>query len=200
MKQTKDTNESDRWRHVQIATNRHRAEHHCWAYPHSDGRLLSVLVAAISAKRILELGTALGYTALSLAQGAEDAHVDTLERDPEHVALARAHVVEAGFAARIHIHEGEFAALLPTLAPGYDLVFFDGYAPALSELSEIRRLLRAGGVLLSANQQHSGPEADGYRAQLRDERGWLSAPFGEGSDMTLSIRTAREIDHPSTTP
>lgn len=93
--------DDDPWREVQIATDRHRSDHHCWAYPHSDGRLLSILAAAISAKRILELGTALGYTALSLADGAAGAHVDTLERDPLHVALARANVTQAGFADRI---------------------------------------------------------------------------------------------------
>ena len=93
--------DDDPWREVRIATDRHRSDQHCWAYPHSDGRLLSVLAAAISAKRILELGTALGYTALSLADGAAGAHVDTLERDPLHVALARANVTQAGFADRI---------------------------------------------------------------------------------------------------
>lgn len=198
MKQATEPHEGDPWRHVQVSTDRHRAEHGCWAYPHSDGRLLSVLVAAVSAKRILELGTALGYTALSLAQGGDYSHVDTLERDPQHVVLARQNVMEAGLAARIAVHEGEFAALLPTLRPGYDLVFFDGYAPALSELEEIRRLLRPGGVLLSANQQHSGQEADGYRAQLRDKRWWLSAPIGEDGDMTLSVRSPHDI-HPSWT-
>lgn len=190
MKPASNLSEADPWRHIQIATNQHRAEHCCWAYPHSDGRLLSVLVAAIAAKRVLELGTALGYTALSLAHGARDVHVDSLERDPEHVALARANVAKAGLADRIVVHEGEFAALLPTMTPAYDLAFFDGYAPALSDLREISRLLRPGGVLLSANQQHSGQETDGYRAHLRDKRWWLSAPLGEDSDMTLSVRHA----------
>lgn len=178
----------DPWRHVQHATDRHRVAHGCWAYPHSDGRLLGVLAAAVGARRILELGTALGYTALWLAHAAPEAHVDTLEHDPQHVALARATIADAGLADRIRVHQGDFADLLPSLSAGYDLAFFDGYAPALPELHELHRLLRPGGLLISANQQLPGPEAPGYRSQLLDSRSWFSAPLGADGDMTLSVR------------
>lgn len=156
MKLSRKTSAGDPWHAHQAATDRHRAEHACWAYPHADGRVLGVLAAAVDAKRILELGTALGYTALWLAHGAANAHVDTLERDPQHVTLARAAIEEAGYAARIRVHEGELASVLPTLQPGYDMAFFDGYAPTLADLAELRRLLRTGGLLVSANQQLGG--------------------------------------------
>jgi predicted O-methyltransferase YrrM len=55
---------------VRDATLTHRAKHGCGAWPHSNGALLSALAAAADARRILELGTALGYTALSFAHGA----------------------------------------------------------------------------------------------------------------------------------
>ena len=55
--------------------------------------------------------------------------VDTIERDPEHVALARENIAAAALDHRITVHEGEFAKILPTLDPGYDLAFFDGNAP-----------------------------------------------------------------------
>ena len=179
---------NDPWRAIQARTNQHRAEHGCWAYPHADGRLLGVLAAASNAKRILELGTALGYTALWLAHGAPAAHVDTLERDPQHVALARAAIERAGYDARIRVHHGDFATLLPTLQTGYDLAFFDGYAPTLSDLAALRRLLRPGGLLVSANQELAGPETADYRARLQEANQWLTAPLGEGSDTSLSIR------------
>src|SRR5580700_4237470 len=77
--------------------------------------------AATDARRILELGTALGYTALSFASGAPDSTVDTIERDPEHVQLARDNITATRLDHRITIHEGDFAAVLPTLDPGYDV-------------------------------------------------------------------------------
>ena len=178
----------DPWRGIQAATDRHRHEHGCWAYPYADGRLLGVLAAATGARRILELGTALGYSAVSLAHGAPTAQVDTLERDPQHVALARAAIEKAGFATRIQVHEGDFATLLPNLQPGYDLAFFDGYAPVLGDLVALERLLRPGGLLVSANQRLTGDETAASRERLLNERHWLSAPLGDGSDMVLSIR------------
>lgn len=178
----------DPWRGIQAATDRHREEHGCWAYPQADGRLLGVLAAAMGARRILELGTALGYSAVSLAHGAPTAQVDTLERDSQHVALARAAIEKAGHATRIQVHEGDFATLLPHLEPGYDLAFFDGYAPLLGDLVALERLLRPGGLLVSANQRLAGDETSACRARLLDERHWLSAPLSNGSDMVLSIR------------
>src|SRR5262249_58928190 len=78
---------------VRAATDAHRAGHAgCGAYPYRNGALLGALAAAANARRILELGTALGYTALWFAHGAPDAVVDTIERDIKHVKLARANV------------------------------------------------------------------------------------------------------------
>jgi predicted O-methyltransferase YrrM len=193
MATTNSTRSSDPWRQIQIETDRHRSQHGCWAYPHADGRLLGVLAAAIGAKRILELGTALGYTAVWLAHGAPAALVDTLERDPQHVALAREAIAKAGMDSRITVHQGDFSAVLPTLSFGYDLAFFDGYAPALPELDGLRRLLRPGGLLVSANQELSGPESAGYRSQLLDPRHWFSAPLGDDSEMTLSVRVTTPL-------
>lgn len=188
MKQQLANRIDDPWRAIYAATDRHRAEHGCWAYPLADGRLLGVLAAAVAARRILELGTALGYSALWLAYGAPAACIDTLERDPQHVGLARAAIEQAGYSSRIQVHQGEFAALLPELKPGYDLAFFDGYAPTLADLAALRRLLRRGGLLVSANQQLAGAETASYRNHLLDPEEWLTAPLGGGSDISLSVR------------
>ena len=106
---------SDPFAKVRAATLAHRAKHGCGAWPYDNGPLLGVMAAAVEAKRILELGTALGYTSLSFANGASKAKVDTIERDPEHVRLARANIAAAGMDRRINVHEGDFAKVLPTL-------------------------------------------------------------------------------------
>src|SRR5271168_379409 len=109
---------------IRTATNTHRGRHGCGAYPYDNGPLLAALAGAANARRILELGAALGYTSLSFASGAPDSTVDTIERDPEHVQLARDNITAARLDHRITIHEGDFAAVLPTLDPGYDVIFF----------------------------------------------------------------------------
>jgi hypothetical protein len=121
---------NDPYAKIRAATNAHRGRHGCSAYPYDNGPLLAALAAAANARRILELGTALGYTALSFASGARDATVDTIERDSEHVRLARENIAGASMDHRITVHEGDFAAILPTLDPGYDVAFFDGQTPS----------------------------------------------------------------------
>src|SRR5271154_2949614 len=120
---------ADPFAEVRKATAQHRAQHGCGTHPYGNGPLLGVLAATVQARRILELGTALGYTALSFAYGAPDSTVDTIERDPDHVQLARDRIAAAALDHRITVHEGEFAKILPTVDPGFDLAFFDGNAP-----------------------------------------------------------------------
>jgi predicted O-methyltransferase YrrM len=171
---------------IRDGTDVHRARHHCGAYPSSDGPTLTVIAAAVGARRILELGTALGYTALSLARGAPEAQVDTIERDPDHVQLARDNIAAAGSSGRITVHEGEFMAVLARLAPGYDLAFFDGFGPAPEHLARMHALLRPRGVLVSSNLTVGG-EAAAYRAALAGPD-WLTSFALEGGRTALSVR------------
>jgi len=76
---------------------------------------LAVLGAGLPACENEQPKTALGYTALSFAHGAAGSTIDTIERDPEHVELARKNIATAGFAERITVHDGDFAAVLPTI-------------------------------------------------------------------------------------
>jgi predicted O-methyltransferase YrrM len=110
-----------------------------------------VIAGAAGARRIVELGTALGYTACWFAHGAPDARIDTIDFDPEHVRLAGANIEAAGFGKRVTLHEGAFDEVLPKLKPGYDVGFFDGFDPTMRNLKELRTLLRPGGVLITTN-------------------------------------------------
>jgi len=178
---------SDPFAHVRAATDAHRRRHGCGAHPYRNGALLGALAAAANARRILELGTALGYTALCLAHGAPDAVIDTIERDPEHVRLAREHVEACGLSGHIVVHKGDFGRVLRTLDPGYDVAFFDGFTPAPPILADLRYLLRTRGMLISANLTHGG-EALAYRDALFDDDAWLTAFVADDRETAVSIK------------
>src|SRR5215471_4469690 len=187
MKELARKKSTDPFAKVREATLAHRAKHGCGTWPHSNGALLSALAAASDARRILELGTALGYTALSFAHGAPKARVDTVERDGEHVRLARANIAAAGMDGRVIVHEGDFADVLPKLEPGYDLAFFDGHTPVPKLHAELHRLLRPRGVLVTANLNHGGT-ANTVCASLLDGRVWLTAFVDEEHETAISVK------------
>lgn len=136
---------------IQQATRAHRKIHGCGAYTYEDGPGLINLVQSHNALRILELGTALGFTACCLAQGHELAHVDTIEGDAKHVQLARERVASVGLAGRITVHHGTFTDVITKLTSKYDVVFFDGYEPSIDVLDRARNILRTGGLMICAN-------------------------------------------------
>ncbi|MDQ2765193.1 MAG: class I SAM-dependent methyltransferase [Pseudomonadota bacterium] len=187
---TRAAHDADPFGDVLAGTGQHRREHSCWAYPFRDGPALGVLAGAMGATRILELGTALGYTACWFAHASPMARVDTIERDPDHVRLARRNIDAFGFTDRVNVIHGDFADALRQLAPGYDLAFFDGYAPSIADLNKLRSLLRPRGVLISANLNLEGGEA--VRTALADPHRWLTAPMLEDGRTHVSIAIGRE--------
>ena len=181
---------TDRFAAIQAQTNVHRARHGCGAYPFDDGIVLGVISAAVRPKRILELGTALGYTSLWLAHGAPEATVDTVDLDAEHLRLTHDNAVKFGCGDRIRGHQGEFDAVLPTLDPPYDLAFFDGSSPRPSYLDQFRRLLRPRGVLVSANLHFRDPDTAAFRGLLFEGDAWMSTYLGDDREVAMSVRIA----------
>jgi predicted O-methyltransferase YrrM len=177
----------DPFARIYHATLRHRSKHGCSAWPYGNGPLLGVIAAAANARRILELGCALGYTSMSFAHGTPKASVDTIERDPEHVRLARAHIAEAGLNRRVTVHEGDFAQVLATLDPGYDVAFFDGHSPVPALHRTLHGLLRTGGTLITANLNHGGT-AGAVRKALFDAKTWRSAFVGDDGETAISVK------------
>jgi caffeoyl-CoA O-methyltransferase len=91
-----------------------------------EGRLLELLVFAGGARRVLELGTFSGYSALSMAAGLPpDGHIDTCELDSGHAAVARRFVERSPYAGRITVHEGPALETIEKLEGEFDLVFLD---------------------------------------------------------------------------
>jgi predicted O-methyltransferase YrrM len=129
----------------------HRLDHGCGGYSFEDGFGLYELVNKIKPKRILELGTALGYTSAIFASAAPEALIDTIEADVLHVKLAQSNFQMLSIDHRITIHQGDFQAVLVDLEQDYDLAFFDGYAPSIDILTKIDERLIQNGYLICAN-------------------------------------------------
>jgi predicted O-methyltransferase YrrM len=147
----------DPYAYVRDASNEHREAHgpECGVYP-SDPikmRLIATLVRALGAKRILEIGCGLGYSALWLADAAgPDGHVDTIDRFPEHVALSRRYAAEAGHSHRLQVIGGEGTDVLATLSGPYDLVHDDGwFAAEPPYLERMIDLTRPGSLIALSN-------------------------------------------------
>ena len=131
--------------------------------PHT-GALLHALTRVTGAKRVLEIGTAIGYSGLWIATAlASDAVLITLERDATRAARAREHFQAAGVAEKVSVMIGDASRYLHKIAGPFDLIFQDGdkaqYDPMLDRLIE---LLRPGGVLVTDNVLWSGEVVPGY--------------------------------------
>jgi predicted O-methyltransferase YrrM len=128
------------------------------------GALLRVLATAIGAKRILEIGTAIGYSGIWLAGALPvNGMLLTLEVDQERARTARDNFACAGLADRVNVLVGDAQRTLKKISGPFDLVFQDGnkrlYAPLLDRLVE---LLRPGGLLVTDNVLWSGEVAPGF--------------------------------------
>jgi caffeoyl-CoA O-methyltransferase len=110
-----------------------------------EGRFLQFLVWSLGARRVLELGTYSGYSALSMAGGLPDGgSIDTCELDEEHAAVARRYIERAGLSDRITVHVGPALETVQRLDGPWDFVFIDAdkdgyldyYEAVLPKLSE----------------------------------------------------------------
>ena len=91
-----------------------------------EGRFLELLVYALGAKRVLELGTFSGYSALSMALGLpEGGHIHTCEADEEHAEVARRYIAKSPYADRITVHSGPAMETIERLEGDWDFVFID---------------------------------------------------------------------------
>jgi predicted O-methyltransferase YrrM len=125
---------------------------------HIQGKFLEMVSKMLKPKRILEIGTFTGYSALSLAEGlVEDGKLVTIEYDEEYEDLIRYFIEKSGNGARIQLLIGDAKLILPTIDEIFDLVFIDadkfGY-PVYYE--QVMEKLHSGGIILVDNVLWSG--------------------------------------------
>ncbi len=133
------------------------------------GRALRVLVRATAARRIVEIGTAIGYSALWMASAlTADGRIVTIDPDRARTDRARRFWEAAGVAERIEVRTGEALKVLPELSGPFDLAFIDALKHEYTAYLEcVLPLLRPGGTVVVDNLLWGG-RASGARP---DDRG-----------------------------
>lgn len=153
---------------------------------HDTGEFLAVLVRAMGATRVLEIGTSNGYSTLWLAEAAH-AHggrVTTVELSSAKIAMACKNFARACLTQCIDQVEGDAGDYLAGSADGaFDLIFLDSERTAyLDWLPQLERVLRPGGLVVVDNATSHAQELAPFMQALRCASGWSTSlvPVGKG--------------------
>lgn len=119
---------------------------------------LKALLAAKQPRAILEIGTAVGFSALLLCEyGHPEAHITTIEKYEKRIPIAKENFRRAGREGQITLLEGEAAEYLQKLSGPFDFIFMDGAkGQYIHFLPDVLRLLAPGGLLVSDNVLQDG--------------------------------------------
>lgn len=143
--------------------------------------------------RILEIGTAVGYSAIRFSRYlSENGYIDTIERDEERIKEAKQNIKDLKLEDKIHLYEGDALEVLPTLTGPYDVVFIDaakGKYPIF--LSEALRMLASHGIIVADNVLYKGYVMSDYnkhkqRTAVRGLREFLKE-LTENENLTTKI-------------
>lgn len=134
--------------------------------------LLKFLLAARNPERILEIGTAIGFSALLMCEyGPENSRITTIEKDGNRIALARENFRRAGKEAKITLLEGDAAEILQNLEGPYPMIFMDAAkGQYIHFLPDILRLMGPGSLLVSDNVLQDGDVIQSRFAVTRRNR------------------------------
>lgn len=134
--------------------------------------LLRFFVVMKQPSRILEVGTAIGFSALLMAEVMpEGSRITTIEKYEKRIPVAEENFKKAGMKDRITLLKGDASELLGQLQESYDLIFMDAAkAQYIHFMPEILRLLGAGGVLISDNVLQDGDIMESRFAVTRRNR------------------------------
>ena len=171
------------------------------------GRLLGILARSSGARRILEVGTAIGYGTLCLARGAAEAHVVSLDVDAGRLEVARGYLARGGVAERVELLCGDALTLLPSLSGPFDLAYVDAVKSDYRRyLDLLLPRLRVGGLVVCDNLLWAGqvaaspddedPEAEALRAfnaylMMHPQLQSVVLPLGDGVGLAAKTRPLR---------
>jgi predicted O-methyltransferase YrrM len=173
-------------------------------------QLIKILLRMNHSRNILEIGTAVGYSAIHMAEAAPEARITTIELDAERADLAREHFWIAGVNERVQLIEGDALEVIPAQEGSFDFIFVDAAKGKYREFVELSLpKLPVGGIIVTDNVLFRGRVAmegsDIHRRhrsmvqKLKDFNRWLAehpgldtsfVPIGDG--LAISVRKSFE--------
>lgn len=155
--------------------------------------VIEKILTEVKPKNILEIGAAVGYSAMCFSEYLQDGgKIDTIERDEERIAQAKENFVKVGVEDKIKLYEGDAVEILPTLNGKYDVVFIDaakGKYPFF--LEQALRMLNDKGVIIADNVLYKGYVMSDYnkhkqRTAVRNLREYI-ARVNEDANLDTEI-------------
>lgn len=167
-------------------------------------RFLEIIIKIANAKRILEVGSAIGYSAIRMSRAAEG-EVTTIELSDEMADIAEENIKKAGLSDKITLIRGDGREVIPTIEGEFDLIFIDAAKGQYQEFfNEAKRLLRVGGILVSDNVLFKGMTATDelvirrkitivkrlreYLTMLKENKDFATALLPIGDGVAISIK------------
>ena len=163
------------------------AEHHVPIADREVALFLEITARAIKARRILEVGMAIGYSVVHLARGMDEGgRVLSIEPDEEMISASQRYLERAGLSGKVRIERGKGLEVIPRLRETFDLVFIDALKEEyLGYLELVLPRLRTGGVIIVDNLLWGGQVA-----------GKIRSPDQESSTNALREFNQRFVSHP----
>jgi len=155
------------------------------------GRVLAELVAQLKPKRVLEVGTLIGYSAIFMGKELEsDAEIITIEIDKEEAEIARKNIERAKIKPKVQVIVGDASDIIPTLQGEFDLVFLDGHkSEYLKHLKMIEKKLHQGSVVVADNAGAYMYSMKDYLDYIRNSGRYKSRFIQQGEDgLEVSIK------------
>jgi caffeoyl-CoA O-methyltransferase len=148
---------------------------------------LEITARAMNAKRVLEIGMAIGYSVIHLLNGmGDDGLVVTIEPNEEMIRRATAYIDRAGYAKQVRLEQGFALEVIPRLKDTFDIIYLDALKTEYADYLDLSLpLLRTGGVVIADNLLWGGQVAGG------------PGPRG-GADSTEALKKFNEkfVNHP----
>lgn len=134
--------------------------------------LLRVLLKIRKPGRVLEVGTAIGFSAILMGECLpDDSHITTIEKYEKRIPIARENFKRAGMEEKITLIEGDASEVLKELSGSFDFIFMDAAkGQYIHFFPEVMRLLRSGGILVSDNVLQDGDVVESRYAVVRRNR------------------------------
>ena len=159
------------------------------------GRLLYNLAKASQSKKILEIGTAIGYSGIWLARAVapQKGSVTTIDMDPERVKIAKKNISEAGLEGAVRVIEGNALKVLPTLKAEFDMIFLDSDKDVYPDAFKMSvPMLRKGGLFIADNALWGGDVAKGGKSKDTQSMIKFNRLVSESAGMSTVIVPLRD--------